>query len=184
MRRRNLLITILILSAFAILEVYAHTYVSHLSISDQEEVINYLPRKYYYINGTKVFQSNVYGSKVVWLIAWRFRKPTPSLNPFYFYLFKINRDGTFLIQDHDIIPYKIQTISKGVYHEDSIHAFLREVIKHSNHTIVISEYEIGAIDTYNVTFILFSRLYAKTLLGYTTMRDTEISINVTMDYKP
>lgn len=171
---------ILVLIGTIVLEVYAYTYVAHLQLTRKEDIETYVP----YINGTVVLHRDFGYWSVDWLVAWHFRKPTPSLNSFCIYLFKVNRSGSLLVQDLEVEPWKIQTTSQGIYHENAVDASLDEVVYQSKRTIVRITYDIGYIDTYDVNLSLSVKVYAKTLVGYLPIGDTKIPTNVTMIYRP
>lgn len=171
---------ILVLIAIITLEVYTHTYVPHLSVTRKEDVATYMP----YINGTSTFHRTFRTCSVDWLVAWHFRKPTPSLNSFYIYLFKVNKSGSFLTQDLEVMLQEIRTTSRGVYHANAVIASLDQVFYQSNYTVARIQYDIGYVDTYNVNFSLLVKVYAKTLVGYLPIEDIRIPINVTMIYRP
>ncbi len=181
LRRKTLAIVTILCLAFIVFEVYAHTYVHSLAITRQEDVPEYIQ---IYINGTTTLHQEFGGCSVDWLVIWSYRKPQPSKNSFYIHLFKTNSSGSLFVQDLEIIIDGIETTSKGVYHENSVMTSLNDVFYEANSIIIIVSYNIGAIDTYEVNLSLVSKVYAKTLLGYIPLADTQTPIRVTMDYRP
>lgn len=179
-RKTKAFILISVFIVIIVLEVHAHTYVPHLSITRVEDATAYMP----YINGTRVFHKTFGYCSVDWLVAWHFKRPTPSMNLFYIYFFKINGSGSLLVQNLEITPQRIKTASQGIYHANAVYAMKEEVFYESGYTMVRVPYDIGYIDTYNVTFSLFMKVYAKTLVGYLPIEDSKIPINVTMIYRP
>ena len=179
-RKTKVFILISVFVVVIVLEVHAHTYVPHLTITRIEDATAYM----YYINGTRIFHKTFGDCSVDWLIAWHFRRPTPSMNVFYIYFFKINRSGSLLVQDLEITHQRIKTTSQGIYHTNAVSAMKEEVFYESDYTIIRVPYDIGKVDTYNVTFSLFMKVYAKTLVGYLPIQDAKIPINVTMIYRP
>lgn len=180
-RRRTLvLVLILVLAVFVVFEAYAHTYVPRLSTVTRQDI----PTLTYYINGTQTFRRTIGYASVEWVFTWEFRKSPSGKGTFYLYLFKVGSNGSLLVQEMEATPLELRTTSKGVYRENYVDASLGEVIYQTNRTVLIIEYYIGAPDTYDVNFTLLMKIYAKTLLGYLPIEDTNVSINVTMDYRP
>jgi len=185
-RRVLAFLLILVLVAVIALEVYAHTYVPHLSVTSEERALAYM----WWGNGTQIFHREFGQCSVDWLFAWAFKKPTPSINAFYIYIFKVNSSGSLLVQDLEIIPLlehrllKLQTTSNGMDREGAVVALLDGVGYEGNYTGIRIRYDIGYVGVYDVTFNLSTKVYAKTLVGYLPIEDTTISINVTMTYEP
>ena len=181
LRRKTLAIIIILCLVFIVFEVYAHTYVHSLAITREEDVPELIQ---IHINGTTTLHQEFGGCSVDWLVLWSYRKPQPSTNSFYIHLFKTNSSGNLFVQDLEIVISGIETTSKGVYHENLVMASLKNVFYEANSIIIVIFYDIGAIDTYEVNLSLVSKVYAKTLLGYLPVADTQTPIHVTMDYRP
>jgi len=181
-RKALAFLLILVLAAVIALEVYAHTYVPHLSVTSEEEALASVESYMWWANGTTIFHREFGHCSVDWLFTWWFKEATPATNFFYIRIFKVNSSVSLLVQDLEIVPLKLQTTSSGMYRENAVYAWLGGVGHYGNYTWIRIGYDIGYPGIYDVNFNLSIKVYAKTLLGYLPIEDTTISINVTMTY--
>jgi len=158
------------------LEVYAHLYVPSLPIIPREDTKSYMP----YANGTENFGRSWGGCSVEWLVAWEYKKE--DRGTFRVYLFKVAREGNLFVYNLETVPINLKTKVNNVPYT-GVYALLDEVFYGKNFTLALIEYDVGFLGTFNVTFNLFVRTYARTLIGYLPIEETMIVINATF-YNP
>jgi len=175
--RRLAILIVLVLLTIVSVEIYAHLYVSvhRLPPLAEDEAFNLAPSPY---NGSQTFS----GSGARWLAIYKVNKPTPSANFAYVYLFKIEQNGSFLVQSIDIAICGLEPSSNAT--GSNFHANIDEVIYETNCIIIKIIYEFGKVGTYHVDFGLRVKVYNKTLLGYLPKEETKVPIELTIYYGP
>ena len=175
--RKVTAIAALMIFVLVLLEVYAHTYVQvhRLPVLTEEEALKLIP---YYYNSTCTFSSD--GAR--WLVALQNKKPTPSLNFAYLYIFKMEQNRSFLVQDIDLLILGLNSTSNstGGY----FLARIEELDYQSNFTVVRIWYDIGQIGTYQVDFGLRVKVYEETLLGSIPKEEMKVPVTATIYYGP
>lgn len=178
-RRLIAILLVIILVIFVVVEIYVHSYVPSLPVISKEEAFDFV---YFYSNGSYEFSYSIHGCTVRWLAVWSIKKPTPSVNRVYVYLFKIRQNSSSLVQTLDIVPVAVREScnDSGFF----IAWWDEKAFYEDNFTVVTISYEFGKIGTYEVDFGLVVKIYQKTILGYLPSQEVKIPIQESLYYGP
>jgi hypothetical protein len=130
--RKTLSIVVLILIAFILFEVYAHTYVqiNHLPVLTRAEALRMIVPLYY--NSTSTFS----GDGASWLVALQYTKPlVPSpISYAYLFIFKTDQNNSLLAQNIDLLVTGLKLTSNGT--SGDFYCRISDIEYESSYTVV------------------------------------------------
>ena len=175
-RRKKIALVTLILVILASLEIYAHTYVQIHglpAVSEEEVQIKFSNSQYY--TGNSYFS----GSGCRWLVGWLVRRPAPQNG--YVFIFKTEQNGSYFVLSTDFVVSGLEATSNNT---SSFSAHIDKIDYESNYTAIRIDYELWEQGTYQINFVLYLKIYERTLLGLIPKEDIAIPIDATVYYGP